>query len=937
MKKFLTVLLALSVVFTYTVGTAFALPSDTGTSTEAGLAAAKAEAIQELKDYPNMSEYNATGQAKVKAIIAEYTDKINEAKKVGTTTDAEGDKSVFGYLNGGKAAINGVDKLSQLSAAKIAAVEQFNDYVYLIDTLNVPGIDQAVVDAKIGYTAYSGDGSASDKSFKTAAVAAINAAVDLDAVAKALSTNIEKADAVYAQLKSVEVPQAVIDELVKEIRAKAATKKVNTANYSAAVVNAYEAAIAQGVAAAKAVTNYDEYHKVHDKYLGATTSEATYANGNVIVHIEQVSVFDKLANKNLDAEKQIKAIEKVLSAIGEYNYKDIKSNEWDTAEKFYAEAKYFVENGEFNKLTSNVTEQALSALYGITSGNDAVSKDDTTAEVNSKVAAVVDKYESMTLLGAAKADLTAELEDYPANLNTADYSDADKTRIEALRATGANLINAATSVAAANDAYDTYIEKIDAIDTTTAAAFKTSIPVFNKAVDAYVAEHKAANLTADQETLITRFVKDIKAEYEADETKYINLEDATLAALTVNGGTTTLANVLAGKEYANGEGANAGYVVAKSGLYNAANNGIVDGIVAAFNDETLDNITTWAGFFAAYDKAVTAIDAVPTKTQENYANAVLSAEAAIKALGTPALTTEFKKALDKAKTAVEAVADAYGALSAAEKAEAKALDTSAYDTAAFEYARLVYVDGLGTQAADPIAEVTAFNEIASDFLGTTINSYFSAAAKAEIAKIITDAYDAINAAKTDADKAAAALKGIEALDAVAVDGSGAAAELAEALATVKAEAAKYFTKYENASFTSDATTKLDLVKDIIEFNAKFSDAAAAEKEKQIADVKSFKIKTTTKRYTGSKMRVNWTVVEGNESAIDGYRIYYSTKKSNSGYKYLAKTTKKYINHTSIKKSVKKGTRVYYRVRAYAEIDGVRYFSDYSTVGNRIWK
>ncbi|MEY8368559.1 fibronectin type III domain-containing protein [Anaerovoracaceae bacterium 42-11] len=109
-----------------------------------------------------------------------------------------------------------------------------------------------------------------------------------------------------------------------------------------------------------------------------------------------------------------------------------------------------------------------------------------------------------------------------------------------------------------------------------------------------------------------------------------------------------------------------------------------------------------------------------------------------------------------------------------------------------------------------------------------------------------------------------------------------------------------------------------------------------EAERAIKAVESFKIKVTTKRYTGSKMRINWTAT-GDESAIDGYRIYYSTKKSNSGYKYLAKTTKKYINHTSIKKSVKKGTRVYYRVRAYVEIDGVRYFSDYSTVGNRIWK
>ncbi|NBH63028.1 hypothetical protein D1155_15415, partial [Anaerotruncus sp. 80] len=67
----------------------------------------------------------------------------------------------------------------------------------------------------------------------------------------------------------------------------------------------------------------------------------------------------------------------------------------------------------------------------------------------------------------------------------------------------------------------------------------------------------------------------------------------------------------------------------------------------------------------------------------------------------------------------------------------------------------------------------------------------------------------------------------------------------------------------------------------------------ADVEGRIKAVESFKIKVTTKRYTGSKMRINWTAT-GDESAIDGYRVYYSTKKSNSGYKYLTKTTKKYI-------------------------------------------
>ena len=134
---------------------------------------------------------------------------------------------------------------------------------------------------------------------------------------------------------------------------------------------------------------------------------------------------------------------------------------------------------------------------------------------------------------------------------------------------------------------------------------------------------------------------------------------------------------------------------------------------------------------------------------------------------------------------------------------------------------------------------------------------------------------------------------------------------------------------------TDASEPYDAKAQIVNADKLFY-AEAQVKANKIKAVESFKIKVTTKRYTGSKMRINWTAT-GDESAIDGYRVYYSTKKSNSGYKYLTKTTKKYINHTSIKKNVKKGTRVYYRVRAYVEIDGVRYFSDYSTVGNRIWK
>ena len=81
MKKILTVLLALSVVFTYTVGTAFALPSD-GTS-QAGLTAAKEEAIAELDSYlEDINDYTEVGQKLLEAEVLKGQTEIEDAKTI---------------------------------------------------------------------------------------------------------------------------------------------------------------------------------------------------------------------------------------------------------------------------------------------------------------------------------------------------------------------------------------------------------------------------------------------------------------------------------------------------------------------------------------------------------------------------------------------------------------------------------------------------------------------------------------------------------------------------------------------------------------------------------------------------------------------------------------------------------------------------------------
>ena len=80
------------------------------------------------------------------------------------------------------------------------------------------------------------------------------------------------------------------------------------------------------------------------------------------------------------------------------------------------------------------------------------------------------------------------------------------------------------------------------------------------------------------------------------------------------------------------------------------------------------------------------------------------------------------------------------------------------------------------------------------------------------------------------------------------------------------------------------------------------------------------------------IKIMWSTV-GDDSAVQGYQVYKSTKK-NSGYKYAFTSKAKWYKNTA---GLKKGTRYYYKVRAVAEIDGQKYYSDWSNKAYRIAK
>jgi len=98
-----------------------------------------------------------------------------------------------------------------------------------------------------------------------------------------------------------------------------------------------------------------------------------------------------------------------------------------------------------------------------------------------------------------------------------------------------------------------------------------------------------------------------------------------------------------------------------------------------------------------------------------------------------------------------------------------------------------------------------------------------------------------------------------------------------------------------------------------------------------AAVKGLKLTTKSSAKKGS-ITVKWTV-KGDASVADGYQVWKSTKQS-KGYKKAITTTKKSYKNT---KGLKKGTRYYYKVRAYKVVDGRNVYSDWSNKAYRVAK
>ena len=117
-----------------------------------------------------------------------------------------------------------------------------------------------------------------------------------------------------------------------------------------------------------------------------------------------------------------------------------------------------------------------------------------------------------------------------------------------------------------------------------------------------------------------------------------------------------------------------------------------------------------------------------------------------------------------------------------------------------------------------------------------------------------------------------------------------------------------------------------------------ADAAIAE---QTEAIKNIEIKVSTNldaTKAGKKgIKVTWKTADGKK--LDGVEFFRSVKK-NSGYGKKAFFTSKKAGTTGYylnTKSLKKGTRYYYRVRGYVLVDGQKVYTDWSNKGIRTFR
>ena len=901
MKKFLTVLLALSVVFTYTVGTAFAA------------APAGNEAVAKALGYVTSIHDSA------KKLVSDNGDKKYDSSD--WTVSAE--NWTLAYEDAYGALVDAVAKAAGDNAVSV------------INTVTGLSVDPGATDRdiKIALEDYLAD-----------TTTGTTYTADYASVALKAQLVEEKAEAV----KKVEAIDTTIYSTTEYTKDTAKEKNADNADYywsKYSYVSGTLLSKGEDLFIAKDVA--DSIIKgVMDGIDAVTAVDANKtgadASADVVnCHTNLNSLMNGHVQRNGDTNGN-----NVEDADETWTYTFVPTIVILTAAEEIADGASSAASIAAKKATiaSNIAAFKASATYLNASANDKAAYDEYLAAYNTAQTYLAENVANHTVGGinssdtnlianvkkaAEKIEAAAEFKGMK-NKDGSDKYDADKIDVNLKTILTALYSGTTTSVDLTDDALITYVTNAEKVNTKAVLAKKVDKDAMTYDSKAYYAlEWKAVEATLDS------YYAAVDAAIVASD-----LTDAKAALDKAIGKIDTSATVL-------------GYYAASGKLNTAATSefaklkvyaqllnteqGTKDPLVFAITDilaNTMDTTgadNTLVKFYIDKDARtaaeITALNSEvkallgSSKTSSALKDEAKNVVAMIEALPAKANITVADKA------AIEAAYDAYEALNPAYRVYVTNHSTlkTAIDTvmkaekdeilkATKNFPSVYTVTIADKDAIQTVADmIDAYNDTEMYDIST---KYTNASVTSLLNKIKSLEFDAVKAA----------VKAIPEADKIVAGDK-------DAIEAARAAYDDFLTNYGDSLTSSDVSTVAGYEKKIVEAEKVLAKALSEDMAKKIKEIESLKIVASSKLYKGKKIQVKWRIADGDASAITGYQVYKSTK-ANSGYKFMGKTKKLYMDN---KKSLKKGTRYFYKVRAYIDVDGERYFSDWSNKANRIYK
>ena len=876
MKKFLTVLLALSVVFTYTVGTAFAVTAPTDAQKDAATETAQKamkEAVEKyageeisyttkglLKDATGYTVADGSGDVYltqtavavgVKDLIAHYNKEIADATKAETDVDnlaatAEGawktdlaDNDTIGaklFANPYLTAMY-TKAISDAKADANAKIDKYNPANY--SGQNLIDLKAAISDLRVILDAATDNNAATLKAVSEGIAAFDTAVKDLPDASKD-NENLEKLKfdtkqeiaALGETFRAAEKTalEAILNNASKTAAEKAdAQIKLNALDSNvAALVSLYSGQV-DAVVIDDKTTAAQATTAVGNIKTTATTTFDTADSAKFYAAVENLGSVELLVKYATDYAAQMKMQYDATTGLAKYNAATVDK--------------------QLEKVIKDINNLKLTSYSTIKVEMD-----------NTQTAA-----QESTGLIAAKAQAIKDITE--GNYVSTKWSDTRKDAVEAIQKDYKVKINAATTkdevdalVKEARKAMDAYLN-----DTQVTAVKSNVLRSFKSLGYATSADGMGGTLEYYAKAVVA---KDPKA-YSDDTVKAVVKAAADVlydAVLEQNNEYLTQTQIQQTLRDNYGKATAVIDAIKTDAEINASANAIVEAIKALPTTVTVENKAQYLEVQKMLEDYMAVPGAVLSKvtnfsTFKTYMSRLITLERnAVEALirTLPAtVTIDSKAAIEAARTANDDFDKTYKAYVYANEDGFKYGYTSAINLSTLESKEALLSQAKLVDAAKKIAD-----------LPTAITAADKAAVEAAKA-----AYDSLD----DAEKAVFSKALVEKLE-----------------AAVKA--------LGNA------------------------DAAAVEALKITAS------STAGKGY----IKVKWTV-KGDASKADGYQVYRSVKR-NSGYgtkPYF--TTKAGATTYKNTKSLKKGTRYYYKVRAFKVVDGKNVYSDWSNKAYRIAK